>query len=339
MPTPAQTAPETNSSAPDAAERSSSEPESRPSCPAPADIRAEVAAYDREADVGTWDGPRYRITYRVLGQGPPLILCPGIASTYRGFAIMLNRLASRFKTVVYDYPGEHQGDGAKLDKLTHDNYVDDALGLIDHLQFGRAFLVGLSFGSTVVLKALEREPRRFPKAVIQGAFARREFTGAERGALWVGRRFPGRVASLPLHGPILSWNNKYHFPDVISDRWQHFVEQNGLTPIAGLSRRLDLLSHLDLRPSLGHISTEILVLHGNEDRLVPRKYFEELTVGLKNSRGVLMPLVGHQPHYTHPEGLAQAILDYCLPCNPEGCPNETAVSESTKNVSTVAEDG
>src|SRR6476469_1714182 len=100
---------------------------------------------------------------------------------------MLNRLAARFRTVIYDYPGENPGDGARLGRISHANLVDDVFGLIDHLKIGRVFLVGLSFGSTIVLSALHREPRRFPKAVVQGAFARRRFTIAERVALRFGR--------------------------------------------------------------------------------------------------------------------------------------------------------
>src|SRR5262245_5005626 len=170
----------------------------RPPCPAPSDFRAEVARYDQNAEVGTWNGPRYRMTYRTLGQGPPLILVPGIAATYRGYALMLNRLADRFRTVIYDYPGEHPGDGARLGRITHADLVDDVFGLIDHLKIGRAFLVGLSFGSTVVFGALHREPRRFPRAVVQGGFSHRRFTAAERIALRLGRLLPGTTARLPL---------------------------------------------------------------------------------------------------------------------------------------------
>ena len=143
-------------------------PRPRPASPlprAPANFRAEVAAYDRQrADVGNWDGPRYRMTYRVLGQGPPLVLIPGIASTYRGYALTLNRLAERFRTIVYDYPGEHPDDRAKLGRITHDHLVDDVFGLIDHLNVGRAYLFGLSFGSTVTLrKRLHRDRGEFPE--------------------------------------------------------------------------------------------------------------------------------------------------------------------------------
>ena len=162
------------------------ETERRP-CPAPADFRAEVLRYDAAAEVGRWDGPRYRMTYRVLGQGPPLFLIPGIASTYRVYALLLNRLAEHFQTILYDYPGEHEDDGARPHRITHDHLVDDVFGLIDRLNVGRAFVVGLSFGSTIALKALHREPRRFPRSALQGGFAHRSFSAAERWAKKTGR--------------------------------------------------------------------------------------------------------------------------------------------------------
>jgi pimeloyl-ACP methyl ester carboxylesterase len=283
-----------------------------------------VAAYDRDAQVRVWNGPRYRMTYRTLGHGPPLILVPGIASTYRVYALLLNTLAARFRTILYDYPGEHPDDGARLALIRHEHLVDDLFGLLDHLNLGRVFLTGLSFGSTVTLQSLHREPRRFPKAVLQGAFAWRQFTLAERLALILGRRIPGPSARLPLRQLILSLNSKSEFPTEIADRWPYYVEQNGLTPIAAMAHRVDLLTRLDLRPILREIPTEILLLQGNEDRIVPRRFFDELSTSLTHATSVLMPLVGHQPHFTHAEAMAQVISDWLLPCAPGGCPNERA---------------
>jgi pimeloyl-ACP methyl ester carboxylesterase len=293
-------------------------------CPAPADFRAESAAYDRAAEVAVWDGPRYKMTYRSLGQGPPLILIPGIASTYRSYALTLNRLAERFRTIVYDYPGEQRGDRARLLRITHEHLVDDLFGLIEHLRLGRVFLFGLSFGSTIGLRALHREPRRFPRAVVQGAFAHRRFTVPERLALRLGRLLPGTVKRLPLRETVLTYNSKSHFPGILDDRWSYYLEQNGLTPIGPLAHRLDLVSRLDLRPILAEIPTEILLLQGNEDRIIARRHFDELRASLKHAQAVVMPLVGHQPHYTHAEALAGAIAEFLLPCAPGGCPNEPA---------------
>jgi pimeloyl-ACP methyl ester carboxylesterase len=294
----------------------------RPPCPAPADFQAAVADYDHNAQVGAWAGPRYRMTYRVLGQGPPLILVPGIASTYRVYALLLNTLAARFRTIVYDYPGEHPDDGARQARINHEDLVEDLFGLLDHLNLGRVFLTGLSFGSTVTLRALHREPRRFPKAVLQGAFAWRKFTTAERLALILGRCIPGHTSRLPLRQLVLSLNSKSEFPTEIAGRWPYYVEQNGLTPIASLAHRVDMLARLDLRPILRDILTEILLLQGNEDRIVPRRFFDELKATLPHAEAILMPLVGHQPHFTHAEALAQVISDWLLPCAPGGCPNE-----------------
>jgi len=181
---------------------------------------------------------------------------------------------------------------------------------------------GSAHGSTITLKALHREPRRFPRAVVQGAFAYRRFTAAEKVALLLGRRMPGSVSRLPLHRAVLAWNNKSRFPELLADRWIYCLEQNGLTPIAPLAHRLDLVARLDLRPILAGITPEILLLQGNEDRIVPRRHFDELCAGLPRAQGVLMPLVGHQPHYTHPEAMAGAISEFFLPCAPGGCPIE-----------------
>ncbi len=296
----------------------------RQKCPAPANFAMAIADYDKAARVEQWAGPRYRMTYRVLGEGPPLIVSQGIAATYRGYALMLNLLSSKFQTIIYDYPGENHGDGAKLSKISHDDLVDDVFGLIDHLNIGRSFLFGPSFGSTIVLKTLAREPRRFPKAAIQGAFAHRPLSFAERAALRFGRLLPGTASRLPLRNKTLTWNNKIHFPEEIRDRWEIYVEQNGLTPIAPMAARLDLLGRLDLRPTLSKILNEVLILQGNEDRIVRRKHYDELVVALPNAKGVIMPMVGHQPHYTHAEGMAQALNDFFLPCAPGGCPNEAS---------------
>jgi pimeloyl-ACP methyl ester carboxylesterase len=294
-------------------------PEFRP-CPRPADFRAEVARYDAQAEVGSWVGPRYRMTYRILGQGPPLVLVPGIASTYQTYALLLNQLAERFRTIVYDYPGERPGDGADLARITHDDLVNDVFGLVDHLGVGPVFVAGISFGSTIALAALYRNSSRFPKAALQGAFSHRDFSVAERWALRLGRLVPGTVAHLPLRRSVLAYNSRTEFPSILDDRWEFYVEQNGLTPIRSLAHRVQLLTTLDLRPILAAISTEILLVQGNEDRIVARRYFDELKAAVPHAEGVVLPNIGHQPQLTCAEVFAGLMGDWFLTCPPSGCP-------------------
>ncbi|QEH34004.1 2-hydroxy-6-oxononadienedioate/2-hydroxy-6-oxononatrienedioate hydrolase [Aquisphaera giovannonii] len=294
-------------------------------CRPPADVRREVELYDERAEAGTWDGPRYRMTYRILGEGPPLIWIPGIAATYRVYAMVLNRLSERFRTIQYAYPGDEPADGARLGAITHEHLADDLFGLIDHLRLGRTFLVGLSFGSTVLLRAIAREPRRFPRSVVQGAFARRRFTAAERLALALGRRIPGPASRLPLRETVLTYNSKPDFPAVLADRWPFYLEQNGATPIRALAHRTAMVAGLDLRPIAGRVASELLLVQGREDRIVPYRYFEELKGLLPRSESVVMPTVGHIPHLTHAEVFARLIGEWLVPCNEGGqCSRDAA---------------
>lgn len=282
-------------------------------------FRDAIAAYDADAEIRRWDGPAYRMTYRAMGTGPPLLLCPGIASTYRVYAVLLRRLAERFRTIVFDYPGDHPDDGARLGRITHDEIVSGVGGLLDHLGIGRAFLVGLSFGSTVALGALAREPRRYPRAALQGAFARRPIGFAERLALAAGRHVPGRLGNLPMRQPVLRWTSAAHFDQALPESWPVYLEENGKTPIAAVAHRADLLGRLDLRPVLARIPTEILVISSRDDRIVPAACSEELCALLPRATSHNEERIGHQPHFTHPEQLADWIGSFLVPPVSEAC--------------------
>ena len=135
--------------------------------------------------VGTWSGPRYRMTYRILGQGPALIWLPGIASTYRTYALVLNRLAERFQTIQYEYPGDREDDGARLGRITHDHLVDDLVRPDRPPGLGRALPGGHLVRIDDRAEGRSTASReRFPRTVVQGAFARRRFTrGGASGAV------------------------------------------------------------------------------------------------------------------------------------------------------------
>src|SRR5205814_8011351 len=97
------------------------------------------------------------------------------------------------------------------------------------------------------------------------------------------------------------------FPAILEDRWFFYLEKNGATPIRSLAHRVKLLTDLDLRPILPEVSTEILLLQGNEDRIVSSRYFESLKATLPRAEGLIIPTAGHTPHMTHAEVLARLI--------------------------------
>jgi pimeloyl-ACP methyl ester carboxylesterase len=292
-------------------------PQERPVCQPPADFRRELSLYDAQARVRHWDGPRYRMTFRTLGQGPPLVLAPGIASTYRIYTLLLNRLSEHFTTILYEYPGDEPGDRAHLAEISHVDLVSDLFGLLDHLSIPRAFLIGTSFGSTIVLRALNIKPHHFPRAAIVGGFSHRRIAFLERLALSLASLVPGTIRRLPFRRAILTYNSKLEFPGVVLDRFPFYLEQNGLTRIKALAHRAALLVNLDLRRILPAITSEVLLIHGNDDRIIPRRDFDFLKSELRTADNVILPTVGHHVQLTHTELLARLIGDWFLPRPPE----------------------
>lgn len=105
--------------------------------------------------------------YEVLGSGPPLLMCsPGgfdaAMSRWRELEIyrdtrILDHLAERFTCVVYDRR-ESGASGGRVEEVTWSHYVAQAKGLLDHLGFERAHLMGGCMGCPPVLAFAAAHP-------------------------------------------------------------------------------------------------------------------------------------------------------------------------------------
>src|SRR5260370_30217359 len=137
-----------------------------------------LARFEREAIRGVCDTGRYRCPYYTWGEGPPLLFIHGLCDDARSFVLPIALLSRHFRCIAYDLPGS-AGDGARLGRYQHADFVADLHALLDHLGIGSCSLFGSSFGSTIALGALHGRPERFAGAVLQGGFARRPLALAE----------------------------------------------------------------------------------------------------------------------------------------------------------------
>jgi pimeloyl-ACP methyl ester carboxylesterase len=279
-------------------------------CQPPAVWRDEVAAYRANAEAGVWRGPRYAMNYRVQGTGPALVIAPGFSDGPDGYSLLVNQLAKHFRTILYRYPGSVSNDGARLSRFHHSELVDDLIGFVDHLELAPANVLGISFGTSIVLGALHRASDRFRKVVLQGPLGRRRYTPAERLGLWLGRRVPRFLRRLPLRDRVLLWNHAPEFGRPVRDRWVLYRDQNFETPVTALAHRAALLAECDLTPYLPAMPHEVLVLRGNEDRMAPKAWYQQLTTQLPRARGCVLPVAGHLLHYTHVERVAEMMTEF-----------------------------
>jgi 3-oxoadipate enol-lactonase len=304
---------------------------SRPSCPAgdahdcvlacalhpgeqiaPVDFAEALARFKREAIHGVCDTGRYRMPYFTWGEGPPLLFVHGLGDSGHSFLQPISRLVKHFRCITYELPGGHR-DGARLRRYQHDHLVADIWALLDHLGLRQSYILGSSFGATITLKALHARPERLPRAILQGGLAYRPLRRAERLLSCWGRFLPGRMAGLPLREKILlktaGTGFKASFPEV----WDYFLECTGRARLATVAHQAYMLHQLDLRSILPHIRQPVLLICGDQDRVVPRPHEEMLLQGLPNAGRVTIEGCGHVPSYTHPEILAEVIRQFLTP--------------------------
>jgi pimeloyl-ACP methyl ester carboxylesterase len=282
-------------------------------CPLPVltlSLTEALARFHREARRGCCDTGRYRCPYFVWGQGPTLVCVPGMIDDGLSFVRPLALLSRHFRCIAYDWPNGG-GDGAHWPTYRHRDLVADLFALLDHLDVGEAIVAGYSFGSTVALAALHAQPRRLPCGVLLSGFARRPLAPAEALLAAVGRYLPGVMRQLPLRNRLLGVSQAWAFAGCEPEVWQYYVEHTGKLAMPAVAYRARILDQLDLRPLLPSIRQPILLVCGDADPLVNQRCEMELLMGLRHVARMEIPQCGHQALYTHPELLAETILEFC----------------------------
>jgi 3-oxoadipate enol-lactonase len=215
-------------------------------------------------------------------------------------------LSRRFQCIAYSQP---QGglDRARLQGYRHDTLVEDLLRFLDQIGIRPAVVAGHSYGSTIVLRAMHREPERFARGVSIMGFAHFKLPTVSRYLLRMLRHVPGRVSGLPFRRSTLRDRHYEPFASREPEVWNHFVKHTGEMPLRSFAHWALELHDTDIRGMLGAIRQPVLVLAGEKDRLVPRHHQEMLFRQLTSPIFHELAGSGHFPNWTHPEALAQAI--------------------------------
>jgi pimeloyl-ACP methyl ester carboxylesterase len=282
-----------------------------PNAPPRLTITAALARLEAEAERGVLDTGRYRCRYVAWGEGPPVVFLHGLGDMGRTFALTMALLRRHFRCITYDQP-TGTGDGARLRRYRHAHLVDDLLRLLDHLKADTAMLVGHSFGSSVVLRALHRQPQRFPRGALVGGFPHRPLTLQQRWLAWAGKIAPPWMTLGTLRGRDDAMQRSHYEPFARHEpeRWEFFLEATGRTPLRAMGHWGLELNRTDLRPLLPRIRQPVLLLCGDRDPLVPQAYQDYLLYNLPHAIMFQITGCGHMAAQTHPEVMAEKLLQF-----------------------------
>lgn len=112
------------------------------------------------AQHGFVKGTLGKLSYRISGRGPKILLCfNGVGVAKWVWEPLERYFAPRYKIITWDYHGHGLSKGPKeANKASFMSLVEDSIILIDHLRIKKAHLIGHSAGFQVALEVLRRKP-------------------------------------------------------------------------------------------------------------------------------------------------------------------------------------
>jgi len=248
----------------------------------------------------------YTAEYRELGDGPPLIVIPGLAGGYRLLGPVINQLAKHFRVISYHMRGEDDCFALRRSFAMSD-LVDDLEEFVDWLNIGSTSVFGVSFGGVIGLEFAARYPERVNQLVVQGVGARFDPGLIQKIAGMVLTRFP-----LPTDSPFVNqFFNLLFGAKTNSKSLFHFVtKQCWRTDQSVMAHRFKMVESFDMSERLHRVQAPSLLLSGDRDLLVSSSSLETLYLGLPECRLVRLKGAGHLGFVSQPQRVANEVSGF-----------------------------
>jgi pimeloyl-ACP methyl ester carboxylesterase len=264
--------------------------------------------------------PRYEtvdglsLRYLRRGEGPPVVLLHGLASSIYTWKDVLPVLAAHHDVVAVDLPGF--GGSAVPDGPSGEEAMRSVLGLMDRLGIPRASFVGNSLGGAVAISIAARAPERVDRLVLIDA-AGYNFARADRPfVLRLAAGLPGALAEvLPLR-PLVTLSLRQVFHDdrlVTPDRVAEYVaplRRPGATAaVRAMLRTTDTMGFPGIVRS---VRAPTLILWGRYDAWIPVRDAARFAADIPGARVALLQ-AGHMPQEERPAETAALLEDFLKP--------------------------
>jgi len=260
------------------------------------------------------------VHFQMMGQGQPVfILLHGFGASLFSWHAVMEPLSACGTVIAYDRPAF--GLTERPLKWTGQNpYGPEAnitllLGLMDHFGVQKAFLIGNSAGGTLSMQFAIQYPQR-----VQALILVDPAVYENGGPAWV--RILGKTPQMQHLGPLLVRSIQKSGLDLIQEAWHDpskitQATWDGYTlPLKAdawdqalwfftmANHDTGLLQHLQ------DFKLPILVITGDDDRIVPTADSVKLAGELSGAKLVVIQEAGHVPHEEQPAVFMQVINEF-----------------------------
>jgi pimeloyl-ACP methyl ester carboxylesterase len=262
-----------------------------------------------------------KVHVKTLGQGEPVfVLLHGFGASLYSWQPVMASFSQLGKVIAYDRPAfgltERPLTWQGQNPYSPEAAVNQLIGLLDYFGIQQAILVGNSAGGTVAMQAQQAHPERVSALILVDA------------AVFNGGGAPGwlhpLLATPQMHhlGPLIARQIETRGTQIIQIAWH---DPSRITPetmqlytkplqVKDWDRALwefTLASHpADLVSHLAEFNLPVLVITGDDDRIIPVADSERLASALPNARLAVITDSGHVPHEEQPQAFMQVVTGF-----------------------------
>jgi pimeloyl-ACP methyl ester carboxylesterase len=251
----------------------------------------------------------YTARFCEWGEGPPLVLVPGLAGGFELLGPLARVLARDFRVISYQLRGEDDCFALRR-QFDLTDLVEDLHEFLDWHGLERPAVMGVSFGGVLALQLASRRHQRLGALMVQGVGAR-----FEEGLL---QRVAGMVLSgypLPADNPFVNqfFNLLFGSRQKPGPLFQFVTRQCWQTDQSVMAHRFRLVETCDLQPGLPAVRVPTLVLAGERDLLVSPRSLKALATGIPQAQVRSLPGCGHLAFATQPQRVAAEVKHFLRP--------------------------
>jgi sigma-B regulation protein RsbQ len=254
---------------------------------------------------------RHNINIVGEGHGPTILLAHGFGCDQNLWRLVVDRLKSDFRLVLFDLVGAGSSDPGAWDAAKYSSlagHAADVLDIVDELDLREVLFVGHSVSSMIGALAATADPSRFSKLVLltpspcyiddddyRGGFSKTDIDellqSLEQNYLGWSRAMAPVIMGTPDR------------PDLQNELAETFCRTD--PEHARVFAHATFLS--DNRADLPRIPVPTLVIECAHDAIAPREVGAYVHAHIPDSQLITLDATGHCPHVSAPDVTASAI--------------------------------
>ena len=249
------------------------------------------------------------IVYRVLGEGPPVVLLHPFPANHEFWLPVARALATRYRVVLPDLRG-HGDSGVGEGPATMEKHASDIACVMDDAEIGRAPLVGASIGGYVLFEFWRRHRGRVAALGLCNTKAPADSAEARAGRLLAASDVLGRGTEPFFESMIprlLGNTTRETRPDLVEGALR-MMRKMSPEDVAQVQR--GMAERPDSMDTLKTINVPALLVTGEEDILTGLNEAELMRQHIAGSRLRVIPRAGHYSPWEQQEEAGKLLRQF-----------------------------